>query len=363
MKRLLCAVILIAVLLSGCQPESEVGEQVIVTGLGIDGRDGRWTLSIQAVEALRTAGSLSEQSEAATAVYTADGESVAGALQAFLNETGKRTYILQNQIIVLSLEHCRDNNLFQILDYFIRNQEGRSLVDLVVCRGDPAALLDITTGSDAIPAEYVSQLLEEGSRYAQCVTTHLLDAERALSGMYDAALPLLEVVDGTPRLSGTALFCHGVLVGELTMQETTGLLLAAGESEHCLYTLDNTTFRLEEIKTTLTIRPSGEGWHYDIQVSAVSRVIEEGEVPGSLNPSELPLLRRVEEAVASNIEAALTRAVKELNSDPLGLARRTAADYRNDGVTQRAVRASLADTTFAATVTLSHTDSGFLKEQ
>ncbi len=67
--------------------------------------------------------------------------------------------------------------------------------------------------------------------------------------------------------------------------------------------------------------------------------------------------------MASNIEAALTRAVKELNSDPLGLARRTAADYRNDGVTQRAVRASLADTTFAATVTLSHTDSGFLKEQ
>lgn len=355
MKRLLCIIIVMVVLLCGCQPESEVSEQVIVTGLGIDGKDGRWTLSIQAVEALRTAGSLSEQSEAATAVYQANGRSVAEALQAFLNETGKRTYILQNQIIVLSLDHCRDTDLFQSLDYFIRNQEGRSLVDLVICRGDPASLLDITTGSDAIPAEYVSQMLEEGGRYAQCITAHLLDAERALSGMYDVALPVLEVADGTPRLSGTAMFRNGELVGELTMRETTGLLLAAGDSDNCLYTLDNTTFRLEEIKTALTVLPSGKGWHYDIRVSAMSRVIEERE-----RSSEL--LKRVEETVADDIRMALVRTVNELGSDPLGLARRTAADYRNDGVTQQTARAALTDAKFSVTVTLSHTDSGFLRE-
>ncbi len=351
MKRLLC-ILLLPLLLVGCRAEPTVGEQVVVTGLGITERDGVWTLSIQAVEALHTAGSLSEQSESATAVYTAHGGSVAEALQAFLNETGKRTYILQNQIILVEERTCRNISLYEALEYFIRNREGRALVKLALSRGDPAALLGITTGSDAIPAEYLSQLVEEGHRFALCADAALLDAERALSGMYDAALPILEVKDKTPTLAGTALFCDGKQVGSLTTQETVGLMLAAGDSPRYLYTQEGNAFRLEEIGSRITVHPADGGWEYRIAVSAAAYTVE---VTGG---EPLPL-SRVEEALEQEILASLKRTA-ECDSDPLGLARRTAMRYKNNGVTQSAARAALPRAAFTVDVALTHTDKGFL---
>lgn len=352
MKRLLC-IVLLPFLLIGCRAEPTVGEQVVVTGLGLTERNGVWTLSIQAVEALHTAGSLSEQSEPATAVYTASGRSVAEALQAFLNETGKRIYILQNQIILVEERTCRNTSLYAVLEYFIRNREGRALVKLAVSRGDPAALLGITTGSDAIPAEYLSQLVEEGHRYALCADAALLDAERALSGMYDAALPILEVQDKTPSLAGTALFREGKQAGSLTAQETVGLMLAAGDSPRYLYTQDGNAFRLEEIDSRITVHPAGGGWEYHVAVSAAADTVEAaGDEP-------LPI-SRVEETLEQRILASLKRTATEYDSDPLGLARRTAMRYKNNGVTQSAARVALPRAVFTVDVTLTHTDKGFL---
>ena len=363
MKRLFCAILPFLLVLCGCRAEPHVGEQVIVTGVGIDERDGRWRVSLQAVEALRTTGSLSEQSESATAVYTADGHSLADALQGFLTETGKRTYILQNQIIVLSLAQCKAHSLSATLDYFIRNQEGRALVDVVICRGDPAELLDIQSGSDAIPAEYVSQLLDEGGRWGQAVTTRLLDIERTSNGMYDTMVPILEVTDKTPQLSGTALFRNGVLVGELNAQETTGLLLAEGRVQRLLYARGDTTFRLEDIATRLTVEPQGEGWQYRFEVSAVARMIEAEQRTALSERERQALLREAEQAIAADIEFALKQTVLECGSDPLGLARRTAAIYRNRGVTQASVEAVQQNSVFEAKVQLSLTDSGFLSNK
>lgn len=359
MKRCVIAAVLFALLLCGCRPKPAVSEQVIVTGIGIDRRDGQYVLSIQAVEALKTSGSLSEQSDTATAVYTAQGRSVAEALQAFLNETGKSTYILQNQIIVLSAALCREESLFAVLDYFIRNQEGRALVDLVVCREDPAALLDITTGSDAIPAEYVSQLLEEGSRWGRSVEARLLDAERAFSGMYDAALPILAMKDGAPTLAGTALFRDGIWAGELTAAQTGGLRLAADAPEFCLYTVEDTAAQCEEIRSTLTVRPQGDHWEYHVTVAATVRVVEEGRALSAVDKQTLVL--RLEEQIASDVTQALNTVVREYGSDPLGLARHTAAQYRSSGATQASVRAVLPQSRFVVTAELSLTDSGFLR--
>ena len=356
MKRCIAAAMLLLVVLCGCRPQPAVSEQVIVTGIGIDRRDGRYVLSIQAIEALKTSGSLSEQNYTATAVYTAEGASVTEALQAFLNETGKSTYILQNQILVISMAQCREESLFTTLDYFVRNQEGRALVDLVVCRDDPAALLDVTTGSDAIPAEYVSQLLEEGNRWGRSARARLLDAERASSGMYDAALPILDVKDGTPTLAGTALFREGMLTGELTVTQTTGLLLADGEAEQCLYTVGDTAVQCEEICSELMIMPNGVGWKYRFTVGATVRIVEEGETL----PDRQTLLRQLEEKMEADVVEAMTM-MAEYRVDPLGLARRTAAKYRSSGATQEAVRTVLPQSECTVIVNLSMTDGGFLQ--
>ena len=352
MKRWMVAGVgLLLMLLSGCRTKQTVSDQVVVTGIGIDRREGRYVLSIQAVEALRTSGSLSEQKETATAVYTAEGASVAEALQAFLNETGKSTYILQNQIIVISMAQCREESLFTTLDYFVRNQEGRALVDLVVCHGDPSALLDIDTGNDAIPAEYVSQLLAEGRRWGRCVQARLLDAERAFGGMYDLAVPILEMRETAPALAGTALFRDGRLTGELTETQTTGLLIAANETAQCLYTIDGNAVQCEDIRTTITIVPRGAVWEYRLAIKATAKAVEGGK----FSPAAL------EERLKGDVLHAMTAVVTEQNADPLGLARRTAAQYRSDGVTQHSVRNVLSQSRFTVTAEITARRRGFLQ--
>lgn len=326
-------------LLCGCRREPAMGEQVIVTGIGIDERDGEWIVSVQAVEALKTTGSLSEQSDVATAVYTASGRSVAEALQAFLNETGKRTYILQNKILVVRDTVCRRKPMAVILDYFIRNHEGRALVDVAVCCGDPSVLLDIVTGSDAIPAEYVSELLEEGNRFATAVQTRLLDVERASSGMYDLTAPMLTVTDRTPHLAGTAVFRDGILCDTLTPQETMGFCAVSGQSQRCLYTVDDVTFRLEGLRTRTDITWE-DGCRYAVTVTGSADVIENGNGTTLSRAEKQTLLSRVETALAADAETALTR-TRERDCDPLGLARLTTvrpADISQNVTVQLALR-------------------------
>lgn len=347
-------------LLPGFRTDSAVGEQVIVTGLGLDERDGQCTLSVQAVEALRTSASLSEQSESATKVYTAAGASVYGALQSFLNETGKSTYILQNQLIAVSEELCRGRSLFAVLDYLVRNQEGRALTDLVVCRGDPAELLALDSGNDAIPAEYVAGLLKEGKRWGLCVTARLLDAERAMSGMYDLAVPLVEMQNGTPKLAGTALFHNGEWAGELTVEQTTGLLLAGGEAVNGRYTVAETSFSVSDLHCTLNIQPAENGFAYTFAVRGIARVVEEGQPDVLSRAEQQALLVALQEHMAAITEAAVTWAVHVFGCDPLGLSRRTAARFCGTGVSQAQASSLLPYSRVRVSVTLSLTDTGLL---
>ncbi|MFR3458776.1 MAG: hypothetical protein ACLTTU_10995 [Bilophila wadsworthia] len=64
-------------------------------------------------------------------------------------DSGRSTYILHNKVIALGLTQI-EGPLETPLDYFIRNHEGRPLVDMVVCRGEAAKLLEVPSESAAI---------------------------------------------------------------------------------------------------------------------------------------------------------------------------------------------------------------------
>ncbi len=339
MNRVLALLVASAVLLcTGCRAELAVSDRAVVTALGIDTAAGEnLRLSVQAIAPLNTAGNLAEQTAAATAVYTAAGATVSEALQAFLNETGKRTYLLQNQLIAVSESQCRSRSLFATLDYFLTNRDSRALVELAVCRGNPTDLLTVATDSDAIPATHVANLLAEGRRRGQAVSACLLDVCRASAGLYDAALPLLEVTDGTPRLVGTALFAAGRWAGELTVDETIGLSLAAGTATQCLFTEGGITARLDRLSVRWTW-PTATDPHFAVAVSGRVTVLETGTARPLTATQTQELIGRLQSTVACTVETALQHTVIDCGSDPLGLARRSGT--------------SLQNAVFAATVTL-----------
>lgn len=344
-------------LLPSCREKPAVTEQIVVTAIGIEKKQQQVQLSIQAIESLKTSASLSEQNESATAVYEAEGKSVSEALQSFLNEAGRSTYILHNQIIALGETIAQENHLFETMDYFLRNPEGRALVDVVICRGNPQSLLSIESGNDAIPAEYVAQLLREGERVGTGTLAQLLDIQRCASGMYDAMIPIVEIQEKTPRLKGTALFKNGYMTGELDEQQTTALLYAANRIKTCLHTVDGVTFRVVRSSTKTKIVPHETGFGYYFSIDSRVDIVESDHVLKS--EEKEALLKRLEENCAAKIEETLKKTVGEYGCDPLGLARQTAKEYPN--VTQEEAVLLLKQAQFEAQVKVRLVESGFLR--
>lgn len=344
MKRL-CAMILLTVLLTGCNTTTALRDEIVVTALGIHQKNGVCTLSVQSVEALKTASSLSEQEDTATAVYEASGKSVSAALHAFLNETGRETYILQNRILALSTEQCAAQSLYDSLDYFIRSEEGHSQTPVVVFRGDPSKLLGVSSGNDAIPARYLVGILRESADGGIGIYRDLLDIRRSASGMLDAALPILSMADDIPVPDGTALFRGGNLVGELNKAQTVGLLLLGDELRRTLYSANGVTYELESVKTKLTVERDGQQFAYHFAVTGKAQVVEQ-KSGSTVRVSD------VETYLIDCMQSAL-RVLDSTECDPLGLARKTAQQYT--AIPQKTVSSHLSRCDKTVSVTLSVT--------
>lgn len=337
-------------LLLGWKQDSVVHNRRVVTAVGLGGNDAWYQVSVQAVEALKTASNLAEQSENATAVYTAEGKTVTDAFQQFLKMSGNRAYVLQNQVLVISEELCRTRSLFAILDYFMRTSESNGSVKVMVFRGNPADLLSVPSGSEPIPATAVTHLIEEGNQWGLCFNTTLLDVERASSGMLDAALPLVEMRDDTPQLAGTVLFKNGQWAGILNSEKTTGLLAAGNWLRECVWETQGVAFRLESLKTVLHIQKQNETLCFSFSLSGKARLLEETAPIGS--EQRQTCLQQVAEILQGKMADALQSADVYL-SDPLGLARRAQQRYPaqpllpiHEAKKQVAVSLSFADSGF-----------------
>lgn len=334
-------------MLPSCREKSQINQRVVATAIGIDAGDGEeCRLSIQAIEVLKTSGSLTEQEKNATSVYEIEGPSVASALKAFVAVSGRNTYILHNKIIALGMDQIQKQSLQSMLDYFIRNHEGRPQVDMAVCRGSAKDLLEVPSESAAIPSEQIAQMLEEGNRWGFAVRTRMLDVERALSGMYDIGLPIITVEeenavgnDGgeadaesgqkSARLDGTALFRNGIYVGDLNQNATRGLLFARGDLDQCLYVLDlpedlgggRITLSVKNARTDIRITPTGNTAEFAFHVNCDAEILEE-YMPENLDNSQIAVINDLlSESIRRDMEEALELSIQQYGCDAVGLGR------------------------------------------
>ncbi len=347
--------VMIVGLFRSCGEKPAISDQVVVTGIGIEQGNEEYRLTVQAIDVLKTAANLSEQSESATSVYTVESGSVGDGLHTFLNEVGRETYILHNQVIALQADLCKTTSVFQVMDYFLRNAETNSQVPIVLCRPSPKKLLEYQSNNDAITAEYTARLLQEGNESGQCVLTRILDLQRAYSGMCDLMVPIINVSDTVPQLDGTGVFSKGRLVGELTPSQTVGLLFADDRIDHTFQTVDAVTFRIEDCSTRKTVEEWEDAFVYTFTVSGKVSVAE-SDVPITKAKRQV-YIERLNTQLAESIADTL-KTVTQWESDPLYLARLAA---KQTGCTQEKAASRLSESRFEVMVDLHFVETGFLK--
>jgi hypothetical protein len=318
----LCVLIVtLSLLIPSCRREGALTSRLVVTAVGFDRTENGIAVSVSAIQPLKVAAGATEQEGRATAVTTATASSVETALQLLGERGGRRPYWRQNQLLVLSESFCRELPL-------LGGDAAHPRLPVAVVRGAPASLLEVE-GADTLTAVTLVKLLTLGAEQGISVRRTFLDLERARAQMWDLTLPILSVREKQAFHDGTAVFKAGRLALTLTRKETVAYVMLAGESRSVSHAAE-VLYTAENLKTRLEIERDGIRFRYRFTVT------------GKGDADTAAFLKTQAEAMLRRLDAAQT--------DPLGLARRTANAFPD--VTQKTVSSQLSACEKTVSVTL-----------
>lgn len=231
------ALLAVLLLFGGCNTQSsklELKNRLIVQGIGIDRRDGRLSVSVQALNTDVSSNSASSGApDEVVKYYNVSGRSVSEAISKLSDITGSDPLISQNRIVVFGREFAQEG-ISDYLDDFVRTTQNRITVYVAVADGKAEDVIFARLGENIIPARRAEQIISSSSFNANVVSTRVFELINAFSDeTASAALPVLKCVkDGENdilEISATAIFKDGRLICEKDSEIATGILWANGK--------------------------------------------------------------------------------------------------------------------------------------
>ncbi len=322
---------------SGCWNYHELDELSIVSGVGIDKgqQPGTVQLTMQIIKPGEvksgggggSPGGGAEGSQGAPVVVkSSSGKTVFEAIRNFLADTNRKLYFPHNQVIIIGKEQARQG-VRPILDLFIRDQEPRPTVWILVADGKASDVLKVPGQLEKISAVEISDLEKAQSALSENVTVNLQDFVSRLMSKTTAPIAAIIKTDDRNqpkrnRLTGTAVFKKDRLVGKLDGRQTRGLLWILGKVKSGIISIrvPDGEAGMEIIRSSSQIRPVVKNGHVKMQVF----VREDGNLGCQMTPVDLTkpemlksLARRKATVIRNEIQAALTEA-KALKADIFG---------------------------------------------
>lgn len=141
------SLMLLCLALSGCWDRAELQERMFILGIAIDKgekEESFYQVSIQVLDIQPNMGSEGGRSKAKTDTYiiTEEGRSIAAILRKMLQQTDRKLWFDNVQIVVISEEALQQGGLCQLLDYIVREKEFRLGIKGFVTRGKAKKILE-----------------------------------------------------------------------------------------------------------------------------------------------------------------------------------------------------------------------------
>jgi len=224
--------------ISGCWSRHELNSLSFVVGVGLDKAEkpGEIQLTTQVVKPgeLKSASAKNKSSGSGgngTNAYwniKRTGYVASKIIRDFSHESSHRLYFPHNQVLIIERK-LAEEGIQKYIDTFIRDNETRFNVLIVVSEDRANEVLDVSPELEKLPAINIAKLVETQNVTSESPTVRLIDFIRRLMNKTTAPIaPLIRVTsDGnekTVEVFGTAVFKHDKLVGELNKRETRGLL-------------------------------------------------------------------------------------------------------------------------------------------
>ncbi len=304
--RLFAAALLIPILmtfLSGCWDEHELDALFIITGVALDKsiRPDQMDITMQVGKTESESsgsGDASSQGDSIILLKTTN-DTMLGGIMDFNRDSSRRVLLHHNQVLLFG-SALAEQGVKKRIDLFMRDQEARMEVPVMVSDGFASAVLSTKMDQDKISGLFLSRVMSGLAAVSPQYRVRMLDfASRLMDGTSSPVAPIAKVVeeDGKNeiRIAGMAVFKGDKMIGRLSNDEVLGYIWAMGDVKQSGVAAKNhlgkAVFNIAELdcKKDITLRQDG-GVRVAMDVDAVLNV---GELSGfeGMPPDELmPLL-------------------------------------------------------------------------
>lgn len=239
--------------------------------------------------------------------------------------TRKIPFFEHLKVLIVSEEVIKTPNLFEsVLDNFLRNQEMRRGLKVLVTKGEAEKLLYLNPEEERFPAMYIDKLFENSKRKTMITLTRRIgDINEYILAKNDYVLPLFSPDEKHLKYEGGAVIQGGSnqMVGVLTEEEMAGFNLIKEESETGSINVDFgshvVTYSLDYAKSRIKVKTDGDNKvKVSVEIKASGDIAEVfGVKPDTDYKSTKEVEKGVENEIKRLAEQTIKKAQDELNTD------------------------------------------------
>ena len=274
MKKIKYLLLLLIILLTGCSNYQELTDIAITTAIAVDysTETNEYNLLTQVVNSVKK-DDASTSNEPSFLNFYSSASSLTEAMDKIVLESPRKLYTAQCQILLLSKEVI-ENNLDELLDYFVRNPEMRGEMKVILTPNkEDLKGITIQTLLDNLSSSNIVLSLEESEKKGYTTTVTLNDLlEMYLNPYKEIILPTIyvegnltvadeeanktsTVYKGTVKIGNMAIFKEATLVDYLSLDNQKYLNIIRGKLKNtnikAEYNEGYLVYELYEIKTKI----------------------------------------------------------------------------------------------------------------
>lgn len=327
MRRVLALVLLCllpAFALSGCWSYKSLNDVSIVMGLAID-KDpmtGDYSISTEIVDLTK---GVKEGSPGAKLIESR-GKTIFSAVREAKRKLLNRLYFGNMQVAVLGEDYARNYGLWDLVDWLLRDAEGRETVTMLVMKGGTAReLLSLDgIGHSILSLEIDSIITEDNKVTSSTSYVELYEAFDVLSSPgIELTLPAFHIVENdgekVPEVDGVAIFRGDRLVDYLTPDQTRYFLLATGKAKGGILTIakdgagrPDTSLEIFQNKVKMDYQVTDGRLTFSIEVEVVVLL---AETKSDIDLTDINEVKALEEEAGARLKMEIEAVIKKVQAE------------------------------------------------
>lgn len=295
MKRMLLALLVPMVLLTGCSDTTELADRAVIQALAVDCEKGVYRVSAL----MFSSGDTIDASQENVIKVTGEGAALSEAVDKISLIDGKEIFLRETKLLILGsgFENADVINVLNTL-YF----DMRCSLNLSVCCAENAeAVTDIHFSEGITAAEKPLSIIENAHRTGVSPKTTLLDLLSDNNCGKTTPVPFFTLTQNgsgmttddsetTIEISGTCNISEGKIQSYNTLSETIGLLIVAGECRKLPLNLIYNGKEYSCIARSITVSSDVQDGETALKVTAVIRDRNGKKLPPELERAAMDKL-------------------------------------------------------------------------